>query len=127
MAQLFTYTKPNKLSLLHDQLIAAGVTPLRCEGLGDAISLTYPDGQAKPSVDTVVAAHDPSVLTADEMAVLETQTDRADISSQYAAAVTRLTAIVTDGSTYTAVQVRDAVVDLARIERAVLKLVRNAV
>jgi hypothetical protein len=88
--------------------------------------LTYADTQAKAPVDAVVAAHDPAVLSSGEQQEQQLETDRADLGGQYAAMTTRLDGVVTDGTTYTAAQVRDAVVDLARIMRRVLRLVRSS-
>jgi hypothetical protein len=62
MSLVLTYVVPgNDLSQLHDELLAAGLTPERVEGLGDEITLTFPDGQAQGPVDAVVAAHVPRV------------------------------------------------------------------
>lgn len=49
-----------------------------------------------------------------------------DLATQYQAAIARLDAISTNGGTYTAAQVRDAVVDMARIQARMLKLVKAA-
>jgi hypothetical protein len=62
MSVVFVYAEPaNDLSQLHDELLAAGLAPERVEGLGDEITLTFPDGQARGPVDAVVAAHTPRV------------------------------------------------------------------
>lgn len=48
----------------------------------------------------------------------------ADLQGTYQQAVTRLDAIIAAGSTLTAAQTRDAVVDVARILRRTLRLVK---
>lgn len=121
----YPYTKPHKLSLLHDQLIAAGIAPLRVEGAGNQIWVTVSNETTEASVGAVVAAHDAGALSAGEQDEDEFESAQADLRAQYAQAVTRLDVIVTDGPTYTAAQVRDAVVDLARIQRRVLKVARR--
>lgn len=79
---VLTYTLPNDLSQLHDQLIAAGLAPERAEGLGDGVALTYPDGTDEPAVAAVVAAHvpqaryDPAVRLAAVEATLRRQRRR---------------------------------------------------
>jgi hypothetical protein len=125
VARTLTYTKPHKLSLLHDQLLAAGVNLVLVEGRGDDIMLTVADNQPEAAVDAVVAAHDASVLSLSEQAARNLDDARADLRDQYASAIDRLDGIVANGATYTAAQVRDAVVDLARILRAALKLLRQ--
>lgn len=47
-----------------------------------------------------------------------------DVRTTAAAALTRLDAIIANGGTFTAAQVRDAMVDLARIQRRELRLLR---
>lgn len=126
MSQTFTYTKAHKLSLLHDQLLAAGVAPSHIEGIATDIRVTVADGVAKAAVDAVVTAHDAAVLSAAEAGDQAEVADRSDLVAQYAAGMARLDAIVTDGPTYTQTQARDAIVDLARIQRRVLRLVRSA-
>jgi hypothetical protein len=59
MSVTLTYVKAHDLSQLHEELLAAGLTPERVEGLGDDVTLTFPDGQAQGPVDAVVAAHVP--------------------------------------------------------------------
>lgn len=126
MVQVFQYTRANKLDLLHDQLLAAGVAAERVEGLGTQLWITVADEQAKSAVDAIVAAHDPAVPTTGEIEQQQAAADRADLAAQFQAVMARLDAIVADGGTYTANQVRDAVVDLARSQRRVLRLLRSA-
>ncbi len=58
-------------------------------------------------------------------AAVELKAAYTDLAAQYVAAMTRLDAIVTNGPTYTQVQARDAVVDIARIVRASLRFMRS--
>lgn len=51
--------------------------------------------------------------------------DADDLRSRVSAALTRLDAIVTDGGTYTNVQVRAAVVDMAQMLRAMIRDLRH--
>lgn len=62
------YERPNDLSKLHDELLAAlpalrpteGGPVLAVEGLGDDIWLTVPDDADQDAIAAVVAAHDPT-------------------------------------------------------------------
>lgn len=76
--KILTFNRPNDLSLLHDELIAAipGLEPqpvpgefspdgspvlapvMTVEGLGNDISVGVPDNVDEPAVAAVVAAHD---------------------------------------------------------------------
>lgn len=56
------YEKPNNLPKLHDELIAAGVIPLRVEGLGASFYLTLEDDQDEDSIQAVIDAHNPAPL-----------------------------------------------------------------
>ena len=125
MTQHLTYRKPHKLSLLHDQLLAAGITPEYVGGTGDDITIDVQDAVAKAAVDAVVNAHDPAVITTGEQDEAEHETARDDLRAQYQTMLTRLDDIAANGSGYTAAQVRDAMVDLARIQRRVLRLLRH--
>ncbi len=60
MTKQLHYRKPNRLPLLHDELQAAGVAPIRVEGLADDVWLTVEGDQDEPTVQAVVAAHDPT-------------------------------------------------------------------
>lgn len=50
-----------------------------------------------------------------------------DVKDNYDIAITRLDTIIANGNTFTATQVRDAVVDLARIERRLLRFVKEQI
>jgi hypothetical protein len=76
------------------------------------------------TLQAVIDAHDPDALTPQEAAAQERQAAETDLAGQYALAVQRLDAIVTTGPTYTGAEVRDAVVDLARIVRRLLRVVK---
>lgn len=54
-----TYSKPHRLSQLHDELIAAGITPLRVEGKDNDIWLTVEDGVSDSAVQARIDAHVP--------------------------------------------------------------------
>jgi hypothetical protein len=128
---------PNTLPVLHDQLLAAlpglrgeaapGEPLLRVEGRGDDLWLTVPDETDDASVAAVVAAHVPASLPDERALTAERHGATTDLRDQYAAAVTRLDAIIANGGTFTAVQVRDAVVDLARTQRRELRFLRAQV
>lgn len=62
------YTRPHRLARLHDELLAAGITPERVEGNGDDVWLTVPDGTSAAAVNAVVAAHDPAAIDAAKQA-----------------------------------------------------------
>lgn len=59
-----TYSRPNRLDALQDQLWAAGIRPERVTGLGDAITIVVPDGTDEGAVARIVAAHNPTALDA---------------------------------------------------------------
>ncbi len=54
------YSHPNLLARLHDELLAAGITPERVEGRGEDIWITVADGANEQTIAVVVAAHDPT-------------------------------------------------------------------
>jgi hypothetical protein len=54
-----------------------------------------------------------------------TDADKADLKAAYITSVARLNAIVTNGPTYTAAQVRTAVVDMAKIQLGLLKGIKR--
>lgn len=69
------FVKPNNLSWLHDQLLAAipalrpvGAPPaapvpvMTVEGRGDDIWLTVPDTADEPAIAFIVQAHDPAAV-----------------------------------------------------------------
>lgn len=76
-------------------------------------------------VSTIVDAHDPSIGEAEDANALDLlNTTRSELVDQYQSGVTRLNAIITNGPTYTNVQIRDAVVDMAKIHLRMLKLMK---
>lgn len=65
-----------------------------------------------------------------EIATITSENDdnvavRSEIIDQYQAATARLTAIVTDGPAYTQAQLRDALIDMARIQNRLLKYIKS--
>lgn len=52
------YTKPNRLNHLHDELLAAGITPIAVLGRGDDITIDVDDSVDSAAVAAVVNAHD---------------------------------------------------------------------
>jgi hypothetical protein len=79
------------------------------------------DGTVTVFLDPAIVAAEQAAETAAQAASTEATTDLRD---QYAAAVTRLDAIIANGSTFTAAQVRDGLIDVARIERRLLRVLR---
>lgn len=66
-----TYTKAHNLSKLHDELIAAGLSPQRIEGTGTALRLEYPDGTPSAPIDAAVTAHtNPAAVTVFEPQII---------------------------------------------------------
>ncbi len=62
MSTVLRYTRPHLLSALHDELIAAGLPPTRCEGgyagRPDELTLEYAPDVDEVAVAAVVARHD---------------------------------------------------------------------
>jgi hypothetical protein len=98
---------------------------------GEAAKLAQP-GTHAVSLAGVVTVTPPApevlALEAQEAALkAERATARTDLRDQAQAMKERLDVIVATGATFTAVQVKDAVIDLARIQRRILRyLVANA-
>jgi len=85
------YSKPNNLSLLHDELLTAiptlapirdaegiGTPVMRVEGRDNEIWLTVPDDADEAEIAAIIASHDGSTVTNDEVSrarreVLETK------------------------------------------------------
>lgn len=114
------YSRPHRLALLRDQLLAAGIVPLQLEGDGAELQLSVADDAPEALIASVVAAHDPGEEFLASWA--EAASSRRELQEQYTLALTRLDAITTSGGSYTAAQVRDAVVDLAVILRRLLRV-----
>ena len=64
MMPIYNYTKPHRLSRLHDELLAAGITPLSVLGTDDQLEIDVPDDVTEASVTAVVNAHNPSAIDA---------------------------------------------------------------
>ena len=86
----------------------------------NTIHLSWPDdaGITEAQVTAVVNAHDPTPVPT------QRDLDTKDLRDTYQAAVTRLDDIVANGGSYTAADVRTAVIDMARIQRRLLKSLR---
>jgi hypothetical protein len=80
--------------------------------------------QQRVTIVAALDAHDPSGPSPAEQQQAERTAATTDVQATYQAAVTRLDAIIANGGTFTAAQVRDAVVDLARIQRRMLRLLK---
>jgi hypothetical protein len=78
VVQRLAYVRPNKLNMLHDQLLAAGITPSSVEGLGDLFWITVDDQVVKATVDAVVSAHDSNATAPDEVRQQKYAQDLAD-------------------------------------------------
>src|SRR3954470_12597791 len=106
----------------------------RVEG-DDIEDLSMLDWQADtdpPDWEEVQSWYDAWKTQHDAEVATETQkntdliTTRTDLAAQYQAATTRLNGIITNGPTYAAAQTRDAVVDMAKIQLQILKLIKLA-
>ena len=142
----FTYTQPHKLNQLHDELLVAFPAlseSLRLEGPSsgarvkdsdndgeyitlpadppDTFHVTVPDDTDEAAIAAVVQAHDPTVVSASERRTAERTASNADLQTSVAAAMTRLDAIISGGGAYTAAEVRTAVVDMARIQKRLMR------
>lgn len=53
-----TYSRPNRLNHLHDELLDAGITPVAVLGRSDDIIIEVDDSVDSAAVDAVVNAHD---------------------------------------------------------------------
>lgn len=92
--------------------------------LVDLDGLVWPSGSGlAPTIQQVQTWHD-SLMQNSSSLEAQKIASRDDLVAQYTIGVNRLNAIITNGPTYTAPQVRDAVVDLAKIQLQVLKLVK---
>jgi hypothetical protein len=89
----------------------------------EAAKLSQP-GSYTASVAGVVTVTAPGPETA---ASIEKTAAVLDLNTQYTTAMTRLTAIVANGPTYTSIQVRDAVTDMAKIVQATLRYLKASV
>ncbi|HXI17889.1 MAG TPA: hypothetical protein VNM48_16125 [Chloroflexota bacterium] len=141
-----TYTQTHDLSQLHEEVLAALPAlrdTLRVEGPSsgaqvkdpdnagkyvtlpadppDTFRLTVPDDADEAAIAAVVKAHDPAVLSASERQATERTAADTDLHAGAKASLVRLDAIISGGGAYTAAEVRSAVVDLARVQRRLLR------
>lgn len=65
-------------------------------------------------------------ILADSEKITNLSTFQEELVEDYQIATTRLNAIITNGSSYTATQTRDAVIDMAKIQLRMLKLIKTA-
>lgn len=105
-------------------ILPVGVENAVATTLSDAEAAKFATPGARFALDAdgktvVVTAAPTDDVAADRASALS------DLQANYQAAMTRLDDIVTNGSTYTNVQVRDAVIDEARILRRALHVVRS--
>ncbi len=129
MPTTITRAKAHKLTLLHDELLAAFPAlreTLRVEGPTpddppNTIRLTVPDGTDEAAIVALVQAHNPAAQSVAEQQDAKRTASTTDLSGAATAALTRLDAIISDGGTYAAADVRTAVVDMARLQRRLLR------
>ena len=115
MMKTLTFTKPNNLSQLHDEILtalpalqpASGVPVIRVEGRGEQIALYVPDNADEAAIAAVVAAH-----------VARPQPTAPNFRALMNVVETKIDAL--DGAT-TAVQVRQAVKEVLIAQRDFLK------
>ncbi|HXI15476.1 MAG TPA: hypothetical protein VNM48_03820 [Chloroflexota bacterium] len=141
-----TLTKAHDLSQLTDELLTAFPAlrdALRVEGPStgarvkdpnnaegyitlpadppNTLHLTVPDAADEAAITAVARAHDPAVVSASERQTTERTAATTDLSNATTAALTRLDAISSGGGAYSTEQVRAAVVDMARLQRQLLR------
>lgn len=118
-----TYTRPHLLAALHQQLIDAGLPPLRCEGgypdRPDDLALEYPDGVSAAAVAAVVAAHDKAAAQAADDAARRLE---ADDTTQARQVLAQLTATIDGWPTATNAQKLDATLLCLRVCRVLVRL-----
>jgi hypothetical protein len=120
------YTKTRKLSLLHDELLAAGVTPITVEEEADgAAVITVADEVQDSAVEAVVTAHNPALPSLAEQAATERTAAMQEVATQDQAALSLLTNFIDNAATMTAAERLEAQVNHARITRRLLRLVKN--
>ena len=105
-----TYTRPHLLAALHDELIAAGLPPLRCEGgypdRPDAIALEYDDAADEAAVAAVVAAHDGAAAQSAYDAARQAERDEDTQVTGFVAQLDDAIATAQAAGTLTAAQVK---------------------
>lgn len=121
---VFPAGTPVNVAQLQDELHTAAIPfdtlALREGDDGAHVLIAYgPSGESvgfPEEAQAIIEAHVPIPT--------EREASTTDLEAQYAAAMTRLTDIVTNGPTYTQAQARDALVDLAQIVRRVLRYLK---
>lgn len=125
-----TYTKPHQLSQLHDELLAAGITPKRVEGLeagqtaeiseelvaGPILWLSVDDDVDEATIAAVVAAHDPTTPPQDNATVMRERLKARIVEIEDLAAKLSANAATADERTRLLVLVAQGVARLARLE-----------
>lgn len=130
MATVVIYDAATRDVLTINPLTDARGNPILPVGVQSAVAVLSDEEAAKfatsnsrftiaPDGSTVVVTTAPvDTVRAEREAALS------DLQANYQVAITRLDDIVTNGGAYTAAQVRDAVIDEARILRRALRVVR---
>lgn len=113
---------------LHDAILATHpelAATLRVEASADEVLLTLPDDVDPVPIEAIVAAHDGAAAqVARAAAATERTAAETELRDQLQLALDRLAAIVNDpAATDTAAKVRTALLDVARIQRRILRYV----
>lgn len=96
----------------------------------DATTGTAASRPMTPSEQTAweaTQANSVQLTAASQPAIIERAAAIADLSAQYASGMAILDDIVSNGPTHTNVQVRDDVVNMARVQRRILRLIKALV
>jgi hypothetical protein len=91
----------------------------------DLNGLKWPNNAGVPPTLAQVISWDNTIKTDFNTSVTERDTSYSDLLNQYDAALTRLDSIIANGPTYTQVQSRDALVDMAKIQRRLLRYIKS--
>lgn len=123
-----TYTRPHLLSSLHQQLVDAGLPPLRCEGgypgKPDDLALEYDDATDAAAVAAVVAAHDKAAAEAAQTAAAQqVTTDKNRIDTAEAELEAERDLLVAGAPT--AADVRRILLLLVRVQLAMVRWVKR--
>jgi hypothetical protein len=96
------------------------------EEAADLTGLDWPaDAGTPPTLAEVVAWHTQLQSECDAKTT-EAATSKNDLITQYQIGMTRLDGIITNGPTYTTAQARDAIVDMAKIQKQMLRFIKAA-